>query len=325
MVLTMRTLAGALLAAPAIALLASAVAAPVASTTTATAEVPVVVATPEPPTQEYCDAHYGQPVGEVFTWRTFTFQTYLGDARCETHRQGTYLGSGIGVDAAGDLVISARRHCTADPVVEEAPVSEAPCVGVPAQYSVGRVRLADFRVPATDFEWGFEARVPERSAPGARSALWLVNLEQVYCAPEWGELDVLEWYSSRPDLPETATHATCTDATYASWHHKPATWDWGSGGRAGFHRWAVRKETTTGPGGRTITLSYLYDGRVTAVDTCQEKLPSTTCDAVLDSAWTAILQTTVFGDDTGPFLHPADEDPFPTQELVIRDMWVEEL
>ena len=60
-----------------------------------------------------------------------------------------------------------------------------------------------------------------------------------------------------PDLPETATHATCTDATYASWHHKPATWDWGSAGRAGFHRWAVRKETTTGPGGRW---EYANDG-----------------------------------------------------------------
>src|SRR5690349_13951582 len=201
MVPTMRTLAGVLLAAPAIVLLVSAVAAPEASTPTATAEVPVVVATPEPPTQEYCDAHYGQPVGDVFTWQTFTFQTYLGDARCETHRQGTYLASGVRVDAAGDLVISARRHCTPGPVAEGTPVSEVPCEG-PTQYSVGRVRLADFRVPATDFEWGFEARLPERFAPGARSALWLVNLEQVYCAPEWGELDVLEWYSSRPDLPE---------------------------------------------------------------------------------------------------------------------------
>ena len=94
MVPTMRTLAGALLAAPAVALLVSAAVAPVASTPTATADVPVVVAPLPPLTQEYCDAHYGQPVGEVFTWRTFTFQTYLGDARCETHRQGTYLALG---------------------------------------------------------------------------------------------------------------------------------------------------------------------------------------------------------------------------------------
>ena len=322
MVLTMRTLAGALLAAPAVALLVSAAVPPVASTPSATADVPAVVDPLPPLTQEYCDAHYGQPVGEVITWRSFTFQTYLGDARCETHRQGTYLASGVSIDAAGDLVISARRRCTADAVIEATPVSEAPCEGVQPQYSVGRVRLADFRVPATDFEWGFEARLPERSAPGARSALWLVNLQQVHCAPEWGELDVLEWYSSRPDLPEAATHATCTDATYKSWHHKPATWDWGSGGRSGFHRWAVRKESTTGPGGRTITLSYLYDGRVTAVDTCQDKLPATTCDYVLDTAWTAILQTAVFGDDSGPFRRPADEEPFPTQELVVRNMWV---
>ena len=194
-----------------------------------------------------------------------------------------------------------------------------------AQYSVGRVRLTDFRVPATDFEWGFEARLPERSAPGARSALWLTNLAQIYCDPLWGELDVLEWYSSRPDHPEAATHATCTDATYASWHHKPATWDWGAGGRTGFHTWAVRKETISGPGGRTVTLSYLYDGRVHAVDTCQEQLPSSTCNAVFDTSWTAILQTAVFADDSAPFLRPADVEAFPTQELVIRDMWVDAL
>ena len=318
------TMVGALLAVPAVAVLLNAVVVPVASAPTATSHVPVVTA-PTPPTQEYCNAHFGQPVGEVVAWRSFTLQTYLGDAACETHRQGAYLGSNVVVDAAGDLVISARRHCTSGPVVEDTPVSEAPCESGPAQYSVGRVRLADFRVPATDFEWGFEARLPERYAPGARSALWLVNLEQVYCAPEWGELDVLEWYSSRPDLPETATHATCTDATHVSWHHKPATWDWGTDGRAGFHRWAVRKETTSGPDGRAVTLTYLYDGRVTAVDTCREQLPSATCDAVLDTAWTAILQTAVFADDSGPFLRPVDGDRFPTQELVVRDMWVKAL
>lgn len=50
-----------------------------------------------------------------------------------------------------------------------------------------------------------------------------------------------------------------------------------------------------------------------------------TCDAVLDTSWTAILQTAVFGDDSGPFVRPVDGEPFPTQELVVRDMWVEEL
>jgi hypothetical protein len=322
MVLSVRTTAGALLPALAVALLVTAAVVPVPSTPTATADAPVVPSA-APPSQEYCNVHYGQPLGEVFAWRSFTFQKYVGDAACETHRQGNYLGSDVVVDAAGDLVISARRHCTTGPVDEGTPADEAPCAVGQARYSVGRVRLTDFRMPATDFEWGFEAKMPDRSAPGARSALWLVNLDQVYCDPLWGEMDVLEWYSARPDLPEAATHATCTDATYTSWHHKPATWDWGAGGRTGFHRWAVRKETTTGPGGRTVTLSYVFDGRVHAVDTCQEKLPTSTCDSVLDTSWTAILQTAVFGDDSGPFLRPADGDAFPTQELVIRDMWVD--
>ena len=251
---------------------------------------------PTPPDQDYCDAHYGRPVGEVFTWRSFTFQKYLGDAACETHRQGEYLDSNVAVNADGDLVISARREGST--------------------YSVGRVRLTDVRVPAADFEWGFEARLPDASAaPGARSALWLVNLDQIYCDPMWGELDVLEWYSSRPDDAEAATHATCTDATYTSWHHKTAV------DRTGFHRWAVRKETTE----RGITLSYLYDDRVYATDTCEDQLAGATCSAVLDRGWTAILQTAVFADDSGPFTRPADTLPFPDQELVVRDMWVDAL
>jgi hypothetical protein len=261
-----------------------------------------LLAAPAPPTPEYCASHYGRPLGEVVTWRTFTFQKYLGDAACESHRQGTYLESNVVVDTNGDLVISAHRDGSA--------------------YSVGRVRLTDFRVPASDFEWGFEARLPDESAtPGTRSALWLVNLDQIYCDPLWGELDVLEWYASRPDLPEAATHATCADAAYTSWHHKPAAWDWGAAGRTGFHRWAVRKETTE----RGITISYLYDARVYASDVCEDRLPGPTCSAVLDRGWTAILQTAVFADDSGPFTRPADDTPFPAQELVVRDMWVDPL
>jgi hypothetical protein len=273
---------------------------------------------PTPPTQEYCNTHYGQPVGEVFTWRGFSFQKYLGDAACESHRQGAYLGSNVAVDADGDLVISARRHCPSDVVGEDSPTNEAPCLAQRPQYSVGRVRLVDFRMAATDFEWGFEAWLPERSAPGARGALWLVNLDQIYCDPLWGELDVVEWYSSRPDRPEAATHATCNASTYASWHHKAGPRVLAGGALGGFHRWAVRKQTTHG----TITLSYLYDDHVYATDTCEQQVPAATCAAVLDRGWTAILQTAVFGDASGVFTQPAADEAFPTQELVIRSMWI---
>jgi hypothetical protein len=251
---------------------------------------------PTAPAADVCASTYGRPVGEVFTWKGFRFQKYVGDAGCETHRQGSYLESNVVVDAAGDLVVSARRDWTG--------------------YSVGRVRLADLQAPGTDFEWGFEARVPDASAtPGARSALWLTNLDQIYCDPLWGELDVLEWYSTRPDAPEAATHVTCTDATYASWHHRTAI------DPTGFHRWAVRKETTA----RGVTLSYLYDDRVYATDTCEDRLPAATCAAVLDRGWTAILQTAVFADESGPFTRPDPAAGFPDQELVVRDMWVEAL
>jgi hypothetical protein len=306
---------GALVAALGLALLDAAVLVSIAYTPTATADIPEAT----PLTQGYCNAHYGRPLGEVFTWRGFTFQKYLGDAGCESHRQGTYLSTDVAVNADGDLVISARRHCAFDALAEDSPVNESPCASQQPQYSVGRVRLAYFVLPATDFEWGFEVRLPDRSAPGTRSALWLINVDQIYCDPLWGELDVLEWYSSRPDLPEAATHATCTDMAYTSWHHKPDTWAWGAGGRTGFHRWAVQKQTVGG----MVTLRYLYDDRVYATDTCEGRLPSSTCDAVLDRSWTAILQTAVFGDGSGPFAGPEADRSFPTQQLVVRAMWVD--
>lgn len=276
---------------------------------------------PAHPTQEYCNIHFGQPVGEVFTWRGWSLQEYLGDAACENHRQGTYLGSNVAVDPSGDLVISTRRHCTTEPVSENTPSFEGPCPTTQSQYSVGRVRLARFEVPDTDFEWGFEARLPADHAPGARSALWLINLDRIHCEELWGELDVVEWYSSRPDVPESATHLTCRDSTYASWHHKRSTWDWGEAGSSGFHRWAVRKQVQ---GDKTV-ISYLYDDRVHATDTCEDRLSPGDCAAVLDRAWTAILQTAVFADDDGPFTRPADDGSFPTQELVIRSMWIRPL
>jgi hypothetical protein len=254
------------------------------------------------PSQSYCDAHYGRPVGEVFTWHGFTFQKYAGDARCETHRQGTYSDGNVVVDADGDLVVSASRDCT----------WPSPCDA--PTYSVGRVRLVDPQMAGTDFEWGFEAKLPEGSVPGARSALWLVNLDQIYCDPLWGELDVLEWYSFQPDKVHSATHVTCTDATYSSWHHKPDTAAWSVGGPTGFHRYVVRKQG--------LTVTYLFDGEVYATDTCSDLIAAATCAAVLDKPWTAILQTAVFADDSGPFTRPADDRPFPTQALVVREMWV---
>jgi hypothetical protein len=255
-----------------------------------------------PPNPDYCGLHYGQALGEVFTWQGFTFQKYVGDAACETHRQGTYSADDVSVDDSGDLVISASRDCG----------WPSPC-GAPT-YSIGRVKLVEPQMGGIDFEWGFEAKLPEASVPGARSALWLVNLEHIQCDPLWGELDVLEWYSFQPDKVHSATHVTCSDAEFSSWHHKPDTSAWEVGGPTGFHRYAVRKQG--------LTVSYLFDGEVYATDTCTDAMAASTCAAVLDRPWTAILQTAVFADDSGPFTRPDPDAAFPTQSLVVRDMWV---
>ena len=81
-----------------------------------------------------------------------------------------------------------------------------------------------------------------------------------------------------------------------------------------------RTEATIGD---KVTLRYLYDDRVYATHVCAERLPSSTCNAVLHRSWTAILQTAVFGDGSGPFTGPDPASSFPKQELVVRDMWVE--
>ena len=322
---TVRTMASALLAAPALALMATAAWVPVASTPTATADVAVVSA-PAPPTQEYCDGHYGRPLGEVFAWRSFTFQKYVGDAACETHRQGAYLGSNVVVDATGDLVISdaSALHVRSGGARTPRPTRRRARSG-------GRsTRSAGCGSPTSGCRRRTSSGASRRDCPSGpppeRAAPCGSPTSRRSTATRCGASSTCSSGTPRgPTIPEAATHATCTDATYASWHHKPATWDWGAGGRTGFHTWAVRKETISGPGGRTVTLSYLYDGRVHAVDTCQEQLPSSTCNAVFDTSWTAILQTAVFADDSAPFLRPADGDAFPTQELVIRDMWVDAL
>ena len=150
--------------------------------------------------------------------------------------------------------------------------------------------------------------------------MWLTNLDQIYCDPPWGELDVLEWYSSRPDLPEAATHATCTDAARTPAGTTSPT--------PGPGAQAAGRASTGGPSRSrrstdVVTLRYLYDDRVYATDICAARLPRSTCDAVLDRSWTAILQTAVFGDGSGPFAAPEADKSFPTQELVVRAMWLD--
>lgn len=265
------------------------------------AALTVVAPAPVQPAEDYCGLHYGQPLGTTFSWQGFTFQKYVGDASCETHRQGAYVDDNVTVDADGDLVLTARRSGWT--------------------YSVGRVRLTEPQMAGRDFEWGFEARLPESPAPGARVAMWLINLDHIYCEPRWGELDVLEQYTDHPDRIHSATHATCSDSTYASWHHKPDPSAWGPAGPQGFHRWAVRKQSTA----RGVQLSYLLDGEVYATDRCEDVLPAGTCGAVFDRGWTAILQTAVFADESGPFLRPAPDVAFPEVSLVLRDMWVKPL
>ena len=259
----------------------------------------------QPPSQAYCDVHYGKPVGDVFTWQGFTFQKYAGDAACETHRQGIYSDANVVVDANGDLVLSASRDCA----------WPSPC-GAPT-YSIGRVGLVSPQMAGTDFEWGFEAKLPVGAVPGARAAMWLINIDHIYCEPMWGELDVLEWYSVKPERAHSATHITCDDGTYASWHHKPDTSAWEAGGPTGFHRYVVRKQG--------LTVSYLFDGEVYGTDTCTDFVPASSCAAVLDKGWTAILQTVVFADGSGPFTRPDPGAAFPTQSLVVKEMWVRPL
>jgi hypothetical protein len=264
--------------------------------------------------------HHAAPV-------TYTIERWAGEASCEAGtRQGKYLKENVRLED-GSLVILARRHCDTPTDANETTGS---CPGQPGgtQYSVGRAHLLGFGMAGADFEWGFVATVPQDAAEGTRSALWLINeWHAEYCDDTYAEIDVLEWYSSTDDARST-THATCTwnpdltttKATVGAGspaddpHASPVDW-------TRPHTWTVRKRTDRAR--RTVELTYLLDGKAFSTQSCTSKgLTFEACDAAFSEGWQGIVQTAVFSGLTGSFAGPDVAAGFPTQRLVISDMWV---
>jgi hypothetical protein len=294
---------------------------------------------PSPPTarQPSCPADLAKPA-DTISWSlpagehhpapvTYTIERWSGEASCEAGtRQGRYLKENVTLED-GNLVISARRHCGAPTDANETAGS---CEGHPGgtQYSVGRAHLQGFAMAGEDFEWGFVATVPQGAADGARSALWLVNeWHAEYCDDTYAEIDVAEWYSSTDDARST-THATCvwnpdrttTKATVGAGDPMDAPdaspIDWTRP-----HTWTVRKRTDEVR--RAVELTYLLDGKAFSTQSCVSKgLTFETCDAAFSEGWQGIVQTAVFSGRRGFFTGPDAAAEFPTQRLVISDMWV---
>ncbi len=256
---------------------------------------------------------------------TYTIERWTGEASCEAGtRQGRYLKENVRLES-GRLVILARRHCDTPTDANE---TAGPCLGRAAQYSVGRAHVQGFGMAGVDFEWSFVAKVPQDAAGGARSALWLLNdWRSEYCDDTYAEIDVLEWYSSTDDARST-THATCTwnpdltttkasvgTGTPADASDAPPV-DWTRP-----HTWTVRKRTDEVR--RTVEVTYLLDGKAYSTHSCTSAgLTFETCDAAFSEGWQGILQTAVFSGPDGPFTGPDAAAGFPTQRLVVSDMWV---
>jgi hypothetical protein len=263
--------------------------------------------------------HHASPV-------THTIERWSGDASCEAAtRQGRYLAENVRLEN-GQLVILARRHCDTPTDANETAGRCSGHQGRP-QYSVGRAHVQGFGMAGADFEWGFVATVPQDSADGARSALWLLNdWRAAYCDETYAEIDVLEWYSSTHDARST-THATCTwnpdrttskvtvDAGSPADDPDVPPVDWTRP-----HTWTVEKRTNQAR--RTVEVTYLLDGEVYSTHSCTSaRLAFEDCDAAFSEGWQGILQTAVFSGRSGVFTGPDASARFPTQRLVISDMW----
>jgi len=231
--------------------------------------------------------------------------------------------------ADGSLFVKTARYCTAggaEPTSGAAP-HPAKCPRIAdTTYATGRLQVGGLRF-GTDFSVSFTANMPGTSGPGSRMALWMVH--GPYCdsdpatsAPtanaDFGELDLLEWYSRTPSTSHSTTHVACDVA-----RHRPFLSDANAAAiptPPGTHTWKVVRH-----GNR---VRYLRDGHQLgnthvcgSGDLTANRTPPR-CGSILRGPWTLVIQGEVFANECGAscgiLTGPNDFDRFPTQVMRVR-------
>ncbi|MBP9852763.1 MAG: hypothetical protein QG629_473 [Patescibacteria group bacterium] len=124
---------------------------------------------------------------------------------------------GISVDA-GKLKVITRRHCIAqytEPLNDTNVTTKVCPEGKITTYSSGRIESSKYY--QGDIKVEGMILLPANPAAGTRQAFWLKNT-QSYCGVTGGktiqssllgELDILEWYGSQPEVGDATTYITC--------------------------------------------------------------------------------------------------------------------
>ena len=140
----------------------------------------------------------------------------------------SYLPGNIALVENKYIQITTRRHCVArqgDPLTNQN-FTTGPCpANKVAQYSSGRLESGQIVDGGKPFRAEIRAKINWNGSRGMRTALWLRNSETLQnCGSNpaandpYGELDILEWYSSARAYAWSSTHASCF------YSHKRGTW-----------------------------------------------------------------------------------------------------
>ena len=136
--------------------------------------------------------------------------------------------------ANSHLEITTQRHCVSNlnEPLTSANMSEQPCPsGTTTRYLSGRVKNKGKVVDGTKpFRAEIRAKFNWNGKRGTRPSLWMVSgntLQNCNDNPKandpYGELDIIEWYSSTPNYAWSTTHMSC--------YHHGADGKWKTGWR----------------------------------------------------------------------------------------------
>lgn len=244
----------------------------------------------------------------TITWHGRTWNVLVAGPNPELPtRQAHFLRENVGI-SNGNLIILTRRHCTAGaPTRTNARVATCGKKNN-TKYSSGRVELPGQLAGVRRFSVSFRARMPARSASGARQALWMTNTLYDCTQSQWGEFDNLEWYTKEPRRARQTAHMGCQGSRTAQQDARPAI------DRSAFHTWRVQRRGTV--------IRFFQDGRLTQKVVCGKGRFAGTgdCSAILNNAYTMIMQGEVFSAEPDPaklLEGPRDGQPFPVMRMVV--------
>ncbi|AZR58941.1 glycosyl hydrolase family protein [Eikenella corrodens] len=184
-------------------------------------------------------------------WEAKTIPNHLG-----SHL--SYLPGNIGFVNNDFAQITTRRHCVRsdNEALTDSNTRETPCqAGEKTKYSSGRLESKPIVDAGKPFRAEIRAKINWNGLVGMRTALWMRNSETLQnCSNNpatndpYGELDILEWYSTAQAYAWSSSHASCF------FSRKRNTWRT----RVFAHRLEHR------PGGMATSLA--YDWHVWAIE-----------------------------------------------------------